>query len=185
MLTPGFSAAADAQKTFRVILQALSRPGVVMELPVALEAPAGLSVASAAVLLTLTDQATAVALPDGAGLRAWLAFHTGAPVVAVEDADFAVARTAPDLARLRIGSDAEPETGATLVLDCEGLDDGPLFRLTGPGIETEILRRLPLAADFAAARQRIFPLNPRGVDVLLCAGHRILGLPRSTKLEAV
>jgi len=105
-------------------------------------------------------------------------------VAALEDADFVVARTRPPLGSLRSGTDDEPEGGATLILDVESFA-GRQARLTGPGIETETILRLPLDEAFfiewAARRKNL----PRGVDMLLCAGRQILGLPRGVKIEAL
>jgi alpha-D-ribose 1-methylphosphonate 5-triphosphate synthase subunit PhnH len=183
ILAPGFASLHDAQRHFRAILTALSRPGVVVDLPPGLAAPPPISPAAAGILLTLTDPATRVALPETLGLRDWVAFHTGAKFAPSCDADFVLAPSPPDLATLQTGTEDEPETGATLILEIPAFDQGPKYRLAGPGIETECFVRLPLDQNFAAARAKIHKLNPRGVDILLCAGTQILGLPRSTFME--
>jgi len=174
-LSPGFTNAAQAQGCFRAVLRALSRPGEIVEI-------IGDLPAASAILLTLADASTAVSLEDNA--RDWLVFHTGARMAALEDADFVVARSRPRLGLLRNGTDDEPEDGATLILDVEDFAGRPC-RLTGPGIETETILPLPLDEEFfaewTAQRQNL----PRGVDVLLCAGRQVIGLPRSVKIEAL
>jgi alpha-D-ribose 1-methylphosphonate 5-triphosphate synthase subunit PhnH len=183
-LSPGFAEAGQAQKCFRAILQAMSFPGRPVNLGVALEAPAGLSQAAAAVLLTLADPSVGVHLQDPSAAD-WLVFHAGARLAGAETADFVVAATRPHLADLATGSDDEPENGATLLLEVATLETGPRLRLTGPGIETELVAALPLDAEFVAEWQTMSAQAPCGVDVLLCAGDRILALPRSLKLETV
>lgn len=172
----GFASAAQAQKCFRGVLLAFSRPGALVTLD-AVEPPAGLSPAVAAILLTLADAATGVYLPEPA--HDWLKFHTGARPVAREAADFVVAAS---LAGLRNGTDEAPEAGATLIVDAEALA-GPKFRLSGPGNETHLDVCLPLGGAFLAEWRAQKRIAPRGVDVLLCAGNKIIGLPRSTNIE--
>jgi alpha-D-ribose 1-methylphosphonate 5-triphosphate synthase subunit PhnH len=182
-LSPGFANAAQAQSCFRAVLRALSRPGEIVEIAGDLPRAASLSPAASAILLTLADASTAVSLEETQA-RDWLVFHAGARMAAVADADFVVARTRPRLSLLRNGTDDEPEAGATLILELQGFA-GRRCRLTGPGIERETILPLPLDEDFFtewAARNR---LHPRGVDILLCAGRQVMGLPRGTRIEAL
>jgi alpha-D-ribose 1-methylphosphonate 5-triphosphate synthase subunit PhnH len=175
----GFSSAAQGQKCFRGVLLAFSRPGETVTLE-AIEPPAGLSPAAAAILLTLADAATGVNLPETA--HDWLKFYTGARPVARENANFVVG--AACLTCLQNGTDEAPETGATLVADVETFA-GPKYRLSGPGIETHLDVCLPLDGAFLAAWRALRRIAPRGVDVLLCAERKIIGLPRSTNIEAL
>lgn len=181
-LSSGFSSALDAQACFRAILSAFSAPGSIVTLPTTLVPPQGLSPASAAVLLTLADTHTKVALGTASHAHDWLIFHTGAPLVAPEEADFYVTTTRPALSALRQGTDAKPEDGATLILDVEQLD-GPAFRLSGPGLKTDMTVTLPLDHGFVAEWQAQTHNAPRGVDLILCAGNQILALPRSLQIE--
>jgi alpha-D-ribose 1-methylphosphonate 5-triphosphate synthase subunit PhnH len=174
-VSPGFANAAQAQSCFRAVLRALSRPGEIVEI-------AGDLPAVSAILLTLADASTAVSIEDTA--RDWLVFHTGARMAALEDADFVVARNRPPLGLLRNGTDDEPEDGATLILDVEG-SEGRQCRLTGPGIESETILALPLDEEFFAEWNAQRQSLPRGVDVLLCAGRQVIGLPRSVNIEAL
>jgi phosphonate C-P lyase system protein PhnH len=182
-LTPGFVDAHDAQRCFRAILEAMSRPGRIVALDVALEPPAPLSPATAACLLTLTDAMTSVALPGSAAQ--WLVFHTGARLAPLGEADFTVSNERPSLAGLPRGTDEAPERGATLIADLESLSSGRDVRLSGPGIATPLAVCLPLDADFIHQWRDQHGLAPCGVDVLLCAGHHLIGLPRSIMIEAL
>lgn len=182
-LTPGFSSALDAQACFRALLIAYSTPGRAVPLPVPLPSPPALSPACAALLLTLVDAQTKVALPEHHPAREWLTFHTGAPLAPPGEADFAVAADRPALAGLRQGKDEAPEDGATLILDLPSWNTGRRFRLSGPGLRAPATVMLPLDEHFLAEWAAQTRTRPRGVDLLLCAGAEILALPRSLTIE--
>lgn len=172
----------DSQACFRALLTAMSRPGRVQTLTALPETPRGFSPAAAAVLLALVDAETTLALNAGAEAEAWARFHCGAALLPAARARFVLDPTAPLLA-LDAGTEEEPELGATLILDVASLAEGPGWRLTGPGIRDSHHLRVVGApegflADWATNRARF----PCGVDVILCAGHRIAALPRSVTI---
>ena len=185
VLTGGFSAPPqDAARAFRSALEALARPGRVQRLAGA-EPPAPLSVAAGTLLLTLCDTTTPVYLApshDTAATRGWIAFHCGAPIVAAEAAAFAVGawEELQPVTRFVIGTPEYPDRSATLIVETDGLAP-PNARLTGPGIERSHPARLPEIAAFQANRAA-FPL---GFDCYFCAGAEVIGLPRSTQVEAL
>lgn len=181
-LSPGFTSPLDAQACFRAILDAFSTPGSPVTLTVPLTPPLGLSIAGAAVLLTLTDAHTKVALPIESCAHPWLVFHTGASFVEESEADFCLAHTPSCLPKLRQGTDAEPEASATLILDVEHLN-GMNFRLSGPGLKDPVTVELPFGKTFLLDWQAQTNNAPRGVDIILCAGKQILALPRSLHIE--
>jgi alpha-D-ribose 1-methylphosphonate 5-triphosphate synthase subunit PhnH len=179
---------ADAQGCFRALLDAMSRPGLVHRVSAEVRPPAPLGQAAASVLLTLADAATPVWIDAGSDAAAWLAFHSGCPLVASPgDAAFVLACGAPPpLDALAQGTDEEPHRGATLVAQVAALEEGRDggWRLRGPGIEREHrlrVRGLPdgFAARWAANRAAF----PRGVDLVLCAGRDLAALPRTTAVE--
>jgi alpha-D-ribose 1-methylphosphonate 5-triphosphate synthase subunit PhnH len=136
-------------------------------------------------LLVLTDPTTRLHLAGAAdrpALRAWVAFHIGAPLVPAEEADFAVG-TWEDLSpvtRFRIGTPDYPDRSATLIVETDRLvNHGPA--LTGPGIALATWLSLPETAAFRANRAQ-FPL---GFDCLFTCGDRLAGLPRSTRVEKI
>ncbi len=186
-MIPGFAdPVAEAQASFRAILEALARPGRVQRLGAGLRPPAPLLPAAAAALLTLADAETPLWHDAGAEVDGWLRFHCGSPAAPLGSARFVLACGAmPALASLDLGTDEAPETSAMLIVQVAGLEEGRGWRLTGPGIERE--HRLAVAGlpmDFLAAWQVQGRGFPRGVDVLLCAGERLAALPRTTKVEA-
>lgn len=183
-LSGGFAdPARDAAHAFRAVMEAMARPGAIQTLAGG-EAP-GLSIAAAAVLLTLTDTTTPLHLAGGYDrddLRRWIAFHTGAPIAAAEDAAFALGRWQDlhPVSRFRIGEPSYPDRSATLIVETDHLANaGP--RLTGPGIRDAACLSLPETAAFRANRA-LFPL---GFDTILTCGDRLAALPRTTIVEDV
>lgn len=177
-----------SQTAFRAILSALSEPGTIHALDAGIEAPEGLQPASAVILLTLADYETPVWLDEAAresAAGAWLRFHAAAPLVtAPAEAGFAVisgAESTPKLADFSVGDDLFPDRSTTILVECAALDGGEPVTLSGPGIpDARTIAPKGLRPGFwteVAANNAIYPL---GIDMLLVAGDRIMGLPRST-----
>lgn len=189
-LLAGFAQPIEqSQHAFRLILKALSEPGVTVTLP---DGPVWdtLNAASTAVLLTLADQETPLQLCETLKSQQVLTnirFHTGAPI-ATRQADICLAlwdsqlQTA-DLTALPHGSEISPEFSTTLVVQIAAPEGGQKLRLSGPGIENqrEIAPRLPPALlNYLLERPQRFPL---GLDIMLTCGERLLALPRTTRVE--
>ena len=182
-MTPGFAEPVlGAQSSFRAMLHALSHPGRIVELPDVPQAPAPLGPAMAALALALCDADTPLWHDGGAAVTDWLRFHTGAPLTEAHAARFLLASGAPPaLAGLALGSDEAPQDGATLLLQVTALEPVDGWRLSGPGIETSTSLRVSGAPPgFVAERAALAALFPRGLDIMLCAGRHVVGLPRTT-----
>lgn len=198
-MTAGFSdPVAGAQQVFRHLLDALSLPGRVHQLA-GIDAsvqPPGLGLAATLSLLTLLDAESPFHLAgdlntSAAAAPAYFRFHCGAPLAVATAAQFTLVRDcqldAPLWAALPLGSDEQPQLGASLLIEVSGLDEqaalpgAALLRMKGPGIAAEqslAVQGLPLA--FWRWRQALAPAFPRGVDLLLCCGSRLAAIPRST-----
>ncbi|MDB5372768.1 MAG: phosphonate lyase system protein PhnH [Belnapia sp.] len=186
-LTPGFAEpVAGAQACFRALLEAMSRPGRIQALAALPDAPAPLTPAAAAALLTLADADTPVWTDAGPAAEHWIRFHAGCPLVADPGAAAFLLATAapPPLAALDPGTEEEPHRAATLILQVTALDEATGWTLSGPGIETtHRLRAGGMPAGFAAAWAANTVRFPRGVDLVLCVGDRLAALPRTTRIE--
>lgn len=181
----------DAQAAFRATLDALSYPGRVREIGVALDAPAPLTSASAALALSLCDFDTPIWLDKAADTettRGYLRFHCGAPIVErAEEARFAFVS---DLAHFEgfeafaIGEDRYPDRSATLVIAVSSLTEGPATTWTGPGIDRAIGVAISgLPQGFWQGWADNHALYPLGVDVIFTCGTELVGLPRSVEVE--
>lgn len=181
----------DSQAIFRGVLEVLSQPGSVHTLsglpPAELPpyAPATL-----ALCLALADYETPVWLQPGPeGNRAmadYLRFHCGCPVVdQPRAARFALihdAQAMPALESFDAGSNEYPDRSATLIVQVRHLAEGESIRLHGPGIrDSRQLAAEGLPPGFWTHWQLNAAQFPRGVDVILAAGRRIAGLPRTTQ----
>ena len=185
-MKPGFAEPVfDSQVGFSALMQAMARPGRIQRCQMLRDLPDGLEPAAAAALLTLADAETPVWTDAQGEAREWIAFHTGAPLVAEPvRAQFLLAtRSMPELAALDPGTDETPQDSATLILQVEALDDVSGWWLTGPGIETtHRLSANGLPADFLAQWNANTARFPRGVDLILCAGERLAALARTTRI---
>lgn len=179
-----------AQEVFRRALDAMSRPGRLVEVACEAQLPSDAHRAAGLVLLALLDSDTRLwtspSVERGDTVR-HLRFHTGCQVVdEPAHADFAwVARAdeLPALDAFAMGSDEWPDRSTTIVLQVAAMDDTRGWRLTGPGIRGETrLHVAGLGAAFAAQWQAMRARYPRGVDVLLTCGTHVAALPRSTQL---
>lgn len=198
-MTAGFSdPVAGAQQVFRHLLDALALPGRVHELAQLGKGvqPPGLGLAATLSLLTLLDAESPFHLAgdlntSATAAPAYFKFHCGAPLAAATAAQFTLVRDChlnPSLwDSLPLGSDEQPQLGASLLIEVSGLDEqmalagAALLTLRGPGIATEqslAVQGLPLA--FWRWRQALAPAFPRGVDLVLCCGSRLAAIPRST-----
>lgn len=189
LLRPGFAEPAlDAQRCFRTLLEAMSHPGRLLEIEVAVEPPPGLTAAAAAVCLTLLDADSPLWLDPATtteDAKAYLRFHCGCPLV--EDgrqAAFALIQgELPDFGSFAAGDDLSPESSTTLIWQVEDLREKGLLRMTGPGIETShTLGIEPLPDGFLEAWRDNGALYPCGLDLILASGHRIAALPRTTRI---
>jgi alpha-D-ribose 1-methylphosphonate 5-triphosphate synthase subunit PhnH len=179
--------AMRSQRTFRNVLDAMARPGRIVDLGPA-AAVDGLSPAMAALLLCLADYETPLWLCASATRAAdWLRFHTGAAVVSNPvTARFVVIdghSDNPPLSAFDPGEDRYPDRSATLLMACVTLVDGLPVTLAGPGIrKTVTVAPNSLPAGFWNAWRSNSQRFPLGVDVIFCAGTQCIGLPRSTRV---
>ncbi|MBD3665738.1 phosphonate C-P lyase system protein PhnH [Sulfitobacter aestuariivivens] len=183
-LSGGFAdPATQSAHAFRSIMEAMARPGTLHGVSGALP-PAPLSRAAGAVLLTLCDTETPAYLAGGANcdaVHAWLAFHTGVPLVGPSHCRFAVGSWSAltPLSAYPIGTSEYPDRSATLIVECPELTDSGEI-LTGPGIRNNAALSLPEVAAFQS-NHALFPL---GLDFIFTCGDRLAALPRSTKVCA-
>ena len=188
--SPGFAAPGrDAQAVFRAALTALSEPGRVIDLPVALDTGLPVGSAALALLVALADGDTPLWLdPRASDAAGFFGFHTGAPVVAAPQAArfalIAEAAGCPPLHRFALGEEEYPDRSATLVIEVTSLEEGGPLILSGPGIaDRRQLSLGGLAPSFLVDWAANHAAFPRGVDIFFTCGTRLCGLPRSIRLE--
>lgn len=179
-MPPIMSAAeARAQATFTALLWAFSHPGRSRELPDA--------DAFAAIAECLLDLETSFFCAD-TDLRRRLLLYGARPAApeaaqyhfypTLRQSQLELLRSAP------AGSYLYPDDGATVVLGCE-LGSGQRLAWSGPGIHgREELSVGGVPAALWSLRDEALRY-PRGWDVVLVYGTRIVGLPRTTAVEVL
>lgn len=183
-LQGGFAAPApDAARSFRAAMNAMARPGTIVQMTGAAP-PEPLSVAAATLLLTLADRETPLHLAgthDTPALRDWITFHTSAPLVSAPDAMFALGtwQALQPLEEYAIGRADYPDRSATLIVESDALS-ATGAHLSGSGIKDSAFLSLPAITPFQA-NAALFPL---GLDFFFTAGAQLAALPRTTKVEA-
>lgn len=183
----------DAQSCFRAIMNAMARPGSFQAVNTGeLAPPSPLSPLDAAIALTLFDYDTPVwldkPLAQSDDVKAFLRFHTGAPIVSEPvEATFALIST-PDqmipLASFNQGSAEYPDQSTTVILSGQTFENAPKVTLSGPGIkDTQTFSAAPLPPVFwdqVISNNRQFP---RGVDLIFAGFGGIAAVPRSSRIS--
>lgn len=194
-VVPGFDdPVRGGQGVFRRALQALSMPGLPVDMPaVASRMPTKGHGAAALLLLALLDSDCTLWLSPSlkdSDAQAWLRFHTGCRCVD----DPALARFLwlaagdewPTLGNMNAGSDEYPDHSSTCVMEVDSLqgEEGADWVLDGPGINgRQRLEIKGLPEDFEGQWRGNHAAFPRGVDLFLATPSQLLGMPRSTRLQ--
>lgn len=193
MLAGGFhDPVFQGQAVFRLVMDAMARPGTLQTVKDEAGAPAPLGVAAGAIALTLLDHDTPVWLSSGlqkSSVPGWFSFHTGAPLAAEKaEARFVFLESGialPSFGLFSAGTQDYPDRSATLIVEIGGFDGKDALKLTGPGIAGgRTIHPHGLPEGFLRQWAENHALFPRGVDTVLTAGDRFLCLPRTTRISA-
>jgi len=174
----------ESQQVFRAVMNAMARPGLIMEVDAGFAPPAPVNAAAAAVLLTLADFETPLWLDAADDTAQFLRFHTGARLIDDPAAAMFVLLTdpagAPAFSTFAQGTPDYPNRSATLIIQVEAF--GQYWRLTGPGIDGQTrFSAAPLPEDFVQQWRDNHARFPCGVDVIFAGRGQIAALPRSTE----
>lgn len=195
-----------SQTVFHTLMETLSRPGTIGQLPVT--APKQdphdaallplLSLSDIMTTLSVVDAKPTVNDPDPTATAQQLIEQvsriTSAKIVVPQHARFALAiGEATNFTHLNVGSHWSPETGAMLVQQVADICLDPsessatAWHLSGPGIPADTRRILDchgLSPAWLQTRNALCDNYPAGVDCLLIAQDgRITGLPRTTRIQ--
>lgn len=192
-LEPAFDKVFDTQRIYRLMLDALARPGKLRTLPgLDICPPNGLNRYAAGLGFTLLDSETTFAiLPEDDDWRDYFSLNTGVKPAAPEAAEFILLRGGeylPEIARVNRGTLLSPEEGSTLfvLVDAIGGTQPGAVKLTlaGPGIkelaQVAVVGLHPLNLAAICSRQEY----PLGVDCFFVDAEGImLAMPRSATVQ--
>jgi alpha-D-ribose 1-methylphosphonate 5-triphosphate synthase subunit PhnH len=184
----------NAQTVFRAVMDAMARPGTVQPLAAFARPPAPLSATAGATALSLCDHDTPLwldpAIQASPAVKAWLGFHSGAPMANTPaDAHFALIANPAEMAALdgfSQGTQDYPDRSTTLILQVGDLVSGTPLLLAGPGIETTAtIAPAQMPRHFVEQWKQNIGRFPRGVDIILAAPNGIACLPRTTRIKTM
>jgi len=194
-ITGGFANPVfEAQAVFRQLMNAMANPGVLHAIETNVAPPAPLTAVAGALAATLFDHDTVIWLGPVIAreekARSWLAFHTSAPLAdQALDAHFAILADPGHISSFENfaqGTQEYPDRSTTLIVQLPSLQGGPALELTGPGIKDRaVIRPAGLPDAFPALWKANGGKFPRGVDLVLAGPDAIIGLPRTTREEAI
>ncbi len=181
----------QSNDVFRSVLNALANPGQISSLDVDLPTPEYFDTATTAILLALADFETPLWIaPDIAAgnVQTHLKFHTGCPITENPNgASFAIATPQSDftfLDQLALGSAENPHKSTTLILMLKGFAGSHPLHLSGPGIKTKQgISPEGFPSELLGHMKQNIQYFPCGTDLILTADRRLIGIPRSTRLE--
>jgi alpha-D-ribose 1-methylphosphonate 5-triphosphate synthase subunit PhnH len=182
--------ALDSSRRFRIILDAMAKPGHVIELVTAAEAVPPLYATTLSIAQTLFDfqsplwiSPALTADPVARRLR----FSTGVPLVGRKtDAAFALVSAAermPALASFAQGTHEYPDRSTTLIIQVTEFA-GQGVALSGPGIKQPVsFAAAGLTDDFWQQLSDNHQSYPLGVDVIFVSPAALACCPRSTRIH--
>jgi alpha-D-ribose 1-methylphosphonate 5-triphosphate synthase subunit PhnH len=186
------AAALDSSRDFRMLLDAMAKPGHVFALAPKLEAIGSVFATTLTIAQTLFDFQTPIWLAPELSSEAFkhhLKFHTGAPIIThMSAASFAVLTPntqLPSLLQFGQGTHEYPDRSTTLIIQVEDFSADDVV-LSGPGLKDPIgFGAKGLFQEFWAdmiANQQSYPL---GVDIIFASIYAIACCPRSTRITVM
>ena len=181
----------DSQYVFRQTLKSMAEPGSIITINSKIVSPPPLSIATAAICLSLLDFETYLWIEPSLAtddVKQYLKFHTGLKFAEQPDqANFCILGTQiPDLSLFNTGTDDYPENGATLIIQADDIASHAQLQLEGPGIET--YRHLSISyikKRFWLDRDSLQSLFPRGLDLIFTCHNTMASIPRTTRINVL
>jgi alpha-D-ribose 1-methylphosphonate 5-triphosphate synthase subunit PhnH len=180
----------DNHRCFRLLLQAMSRPGTLFQLPAA-------NIPARSPLLRLLDalidqQCSCCLIDSDPGWEAQLQQQTGCSFCPVNQADFLLAlggTSRGGLQQAKRGRRDFPDQNATIIYQVDKLAAGTAqsgIQLRGPGINGSIHPCIEGLAETELQQLKSVNLEfPLGIDAFfLDRTGQLIGLPRSTRIGA-
>ena len=179
-----FNEVFDGQKVFRKILDAMSRPGEVVDLQEEAGKMWGENKTLLAIAMTLVDNQVSFNTQEERTLAEEIATLTLSHEVPVEEADFIFVTCKEELSKVieqvKEGDLTNPHKGATLIITAEDIWDHPIT-ISGPGIDG--VKQMSVPADNTVRtltiRDAMQHEYPEGIDLIFVTKtSKVFCLPR-------
>lgn len=189
-----YDALFDAQRHFRVLLDAMARPGTICSLNDVRLSPPGFYVATALIGFALMDTNVKFYI-DWKDARAdsYFTVNTAAQAAQAEQADFLFVKGnkySDVVAKAKVGEYAYPENGATVIIEVEQLSAEPeaaahCITLKGPGVNSQAKVYVQgLQLDFLKDIKEKNVEFPVGVDAIFTdKENHIFCIPRTANVQ--
>ena len=171
-----FDMVFDIQHAYRQVVHAFAYPGEIVSLKQEadrLEAGLPCRAATGVLLYMLLDADTSFHAVEEEQLTDSIARLTYCQSCSLET-----------MQKVQTGTLEDPHLGATLLVECDSLQEGDELILRGPGIPHAHTIASPLNSDWVEVRALMNEEFPLGFDMLLIdADANCMALPRTTQVE--
>ena len=184
-----FDEVFDSQKVFRRLLEAMANPGRRCSIRLQSEKLFGGDPAMLAVAMTLLDAGVSFCAPENATLTEQIHLLTHAKPVLPQEADYLFVTSVDQLAAMvksaKQGTLENPHASATLIVALPNGQNEQELRLTGPGVDGQLMTTLPIAlAEAVRLRDEQDYEYPQGIDyIFLLPESELLCIPRLVRME--
>lgn len=180
----------DTQVAFRLLLEALSNPGRIVELGTLAQKLGGAFAMPLTIAAVLVDNEVSFAVCGSDVLAEKITELTLAKPAALNEADYIFVTEGADwqaaVQAAKCGTLRDPHQSATVILCVADLQVGKLQRLSGPGIKDvqEIIMCPELQAALSKRDEQEYEY-PLGLDFFaLDQRGCLMGIPRKTRIES-
>ena len=178
----------DNHTCFRLLLQAMSRPGKIFQMPDSF----GTTFVTTLIRLldsVLDQQSSCHLINDNSELEHKIKNRTGVQFTDAESADFLLALSGSSQGKstsAKRGRRDFPDEGATIIFGIDKLTDGTQetgIKLTGPGIKDTVYPQIEGLGDEELNQLEMINVEfPLGIDsIFLDQDSRLMCIPRSTR----
>lgn len=181
----------DSQSVFRQILKSMAEPGSILTINAQLVPPHPLSIATAAICLSLFDFETNLWISTSLKTHEvikYLKFHTGLKIAdKPKKASFCILGTSiPSLDEFCSGTADYPENSSTLIIQTDEISTRAQLQFEGPGIKTNRYVSVgSINKGFWSDREGLQSLFPRGLDLVFTQNNKMISVPRTTKIDVL
>ncbi len=185
-----FDEVFDSQKVFRCLLEAMSNPGRRCSIQLQSKKLFGGNPDMLALAMTLLDAGVSFCAPENPELTEQILLLTHAEPVSLKEADYIFITSGAQLRAIvenaKEGTLENPHASATLIVNLSDGGENQNVRLSGPGVNGQLLKTFPNALVGAVRlRDEQDYEYPQGIDyIFILPKSELLCVPRLVRMEA-